>query len=313
MKQKFFDLTLILSFLLFSFSLVSCSDDDEPGDGNVPQSVLNAFNAKYPGVTDVKWDVVQGYRVARFNKPSRATVDAYSNSAWFTIEGAFCQEDEDIDYKDLPEVVKAGFEKYKQTFYPTDWVIDDCEVLERQGMGRIYVIEIENGDLEREISVSEMGDILKDVLDDDDDDDILPVIIPDEIYAALEKVFPKTHSTLTILELEIDDDEIEIDVIEDGRHKEVELNALYELVSIEYEVSVEEASKLMKEDVFLRLVEMAKQAGFDIFDEAIQKNIEIEVKQSKEGFAFEIEIEVNGKDEFEIEIDENGNFIFEED
>ena len=303
---------IFLPTLLGICMLSSCSDDDTLDEtngvpSNVPSNVQQAFNDRFPNVKEVQWDVVKDYHVARFNAPikGRSTANSFTTNAWFTQEGQYCQADEDIEFANLPMAVQDAFNLYKETMYP-DWEIDDCELVIREGMSPIFVIEIEKGDLEREISVSEFGDILKDVLDDDDEDEILPILIPEKINTVLQEIFPETFEELSILELEIDDDEIEIDVIESGKHKEIELDAQYNLVSIEYEVSFVEAQQLMNEEVFLKLVELAQLAGIDILDENIQKDIEIEVKETSEGYKFEVEIEL-GDAEFEVEIDENGN------
>ena len=301
MKQKIMMIALMMGMVTLS----ACSDDDDAPATHtkVPAKVEQAFKAKYPQVTDVQWDHVKEYHVARFNAPKARA--AYNTNAWFTDEGAFCQTDEDIAFSALPVAVQESFNRYKETFYP-DWELDDCEVLVRAGMSPIFVIEIEKGDLEREISVAETGEILKDVLDDDDEDEILPILIPDEIYAALKAIFPETHHLLSILELEFDDDEIEIDIIEDGRHKEVELNLNYQLVSVGYKATMAEAMKLINQDLLEKLVAMAEKAGIDLLDENFHRFVEIEVKETAKGVAFEIEIEM-GDLELEIEIDENGN------
>lgn len=304
MKQK----ALFLGLICAIMSLTACSDDDVNTNPNVPLSVQQAFNNRFKGVNDVKWDKVNNYHVARFNGAiTRNTSTTYSSSAWFTDNGEYCQSDEDIEFAALPLLVQDSFNAYKELTYP-DWTIDECEVLVREGMSLVYVIEIENGDLEREISISELGDILKDVLDDDDEDEILPIMIPDELKAALQNLFPETYTSLEILELDIDDDEIEVDIMESNRHKEIEFDALYNLVSIEYKISFDEAKELIKPETFEKLVAMAQQAGIDLFAQSIQENMEIELKETANGQYFEVEIEINDQD-YEFKIDENGNIV----
>ena len=306
MKTK----NLFYAFLFGALSLTACSDDDEVVEvnQNVPSNVLKSFNSLYKGVNDVKWDKVNEYHVARFNGHSLARAsEGYTTSAWFTEEGKHCQADQDIDFKDLPQVVKDAFNAYKEKMKYADWKVDDCEVVRREGMSLIYVIEIELGKMEREISISEAGDILKDVVDDDDLNEILPVLISEELKAALKNLFPKTYESITYLELEIEDDEIEVDIMESGRHKEVEFDAKYNWKSTEYKVTLAEAMKLLKPEVLDKLIKMAKLVGIDLLDPSMEKFIEIEVKEDvKDGLSMEIEIEIGGK-EFEVEIDSDGN------
>ena len=309
MKRKL----MTLSFLLGMFMLTACSDDDEMSTSinDVPEKVQQEFVHRYPGVKDVKWEKVKQYHVARFNAPkTKSAHHFYTSSAWFSEIGKYLQTEEDLDFQKLPLAVQEGFTHYKQQFYP-DWEIDDCELLNREDMGLIFVVEIEKGDLEREISFSEYGDLLKDVIDDDDEDDILPIDIPEAIYDALEKIFPETHSTLSILELEIDEDEIEIDILESNRHKEVVLDANYQLVAIEYEVSLEEAQQLMEEKVMQQLLDLAQKAGWDLFDEEVQQHIEIEVEETLKGYTFEMEIEMGDRD-WEVKIDPTGKITIED-
>ena len=306
MKQK---VMILLAFLAGMFVFASCNDDDDNYDANVPNEVQKQFKKRFPGVNDVKWDVVKDYHVARFNAPAktRSVEKMYNSSAWFSKQGKYYQANEDIEFAALPAVVQEAFKKYKEQWYPA-WKVDDCEMLAREGMATIFVIEIEDEteDLEREISISESGDILKDVLDDDDEDEILPIIIPEEVHAALKTIFPNTYMNLSILELEFDDDEIEIDVMESDKHKEVELNLQYELVSIEYKVSLTEAKLMIAEEVFQQVVDMARQEGIDILDAANEKYLEIEVKEKAAGSSYEIEFEKDDI-EFEVKIDEEGN------
>lgn len=307
MKKK----NLFLTLLLGAVSLFSCSDDETVNLTNVPDKVQQEFMARYPNVTDVQWNVVKNYHVARFNAPTtKSTTSQYHSNAWFTNEGQFCQIAEDVTFNNLPTLVQENFTAYTTQFYP-DWEIDDCEILAREGMATIFVIEIEKGEMEREISVSEYGDILKDVLDDDDEDEILPIHLSDEINAALQTIFPDTYTTLSILELEIDDDAIEIDVIENNRHKEIKLDAHYILTSVEYDVSFAEATQLIPEAILQQLIHMAQLAGLDLFDKQLQENMEIEVKETAKGYVFEVEIEWNDT-ELEIQIDEEGNITIDE-
>ena len=309
MKQFKILFTLLLGLLM----ITSCSDDNEPTNkNNVPQSVEQAFKAKYKNVTDVQWEVVKDYHVARFNSPiTRDASKNYSSSAWFTNTGLYLQSDEDIPFGKLPSEVQNAFNSYKETYY-ADWEMDDCEMVAREGLGIIFVIEIEKGNVEREISISEFGDILKDILDDDDEDDILPIIIPEEIRSALKTLFPETFEHFVFLEIEFDEDEIEIDLLEGNKHKEITLNTKFEWVSTEYKASIHEASLLLQPEILKKLEVLAKKYGIDIYDEAFKKQIKIEVEEHlTKGLSFEIEFKI-GDMEIEIKIDKDGNLTVDE-
>ena len=318
MKLKSLLLTLSCGMLMCT----ACSDDEnvpsshpENNGKDVPQLVLDEFSQRYADVKDVYWSRVQNYHVARFNAPiSRAASQNYSSSAWFTADGKYWQSDEEVDFSKLPEIVKKAFLEFKKAMYDK-WNIEDCEVVYREGMGVVFVIEIENEDQEREISLSELGDILKDVLDDDEDeeDDIMPLVIPEEVEQALDELFPDSTHTITILEYEEEDGEHEVDLLDGQRHKEVTFDAEYNWVSTEYEVTVKEALGLLLEEVAANLVDMASKAGVDLMDSAMEERIEIEFEEHVvDGISMEIEIEL-GDREIEVRIDSEGNITIEQD
>lgn len=62
MNLKFYTLLLALGAAL---SLQSCDENDDESVV-VPTEVQSAFSAKYPHVTNVKWETKSGYYVADF-------------------------------------------------------------------------------------------------------------------------------------------------------------------------------------------------------------------------------------------------------
>ena len=147
--------------------------------------------------------------------------DSNHTSAWFDDEGHQYQVDQEIPFNQLPAAEKDGFETIYNLYY-AGWEIDDeAHVVDRLNMGLIYVIEIEKGKVERELSFSPIGILLKDVIDDDSDD-ILPVIVPDQIRELIESLFPH-NPDVEILEIEDEDDGmLEVDVCDGGLHRSEE-------------------------------------------------------------------------------------------
>ena len=311
---------LLWSLVCGMFLFTACSDDDPVNEGSdatkVPQVVKDEFNRLYKDVTVLKWDRVKDYHVARFNgNISRG--DSYASSAWFTSDGRHCQSEQEVEFNELPAMVREGFMMYKERMYPT-WTVDDCEVLMRPGMGVVFVVEIEKGELEREISLSEYGDILKDVADDDDEDaeDILPVVVPEDLKVALRKLFPADFESLKIMEVEFDEDEISVDVLKGTSHWEIEFDLKYQWVSSEYEISVDELLGLLEKeftDTKDHLLQLMEKYQVDLLDPMVQKHMEIEVEEHfKKGKSYSIEIDL-GKTELEFHIDSLGNITVEED
>ena len=87
----------------------------------------------------------------------------------------------------------------------------------------------------------------------------------------------------------------------------------YQLISTEYKATLEELATLIAPEVMDKLVALALEAGFDLNDPAVQKNMEIEVVDHvTEGLSIEIEIETENA-EFEVSIDKDGQIVMEED
>lgn len=309
---------LILAFACCALVFTACSDDDDnkviPSD--VPEAVLKAFENKYGDIKDVKWEKKNNYNVARFQTSAITKAgNSYTTSAWYDDNGSEKQVNQDIPFANLPEAVKTAFDAYQKKMY-ADWKADDdVDVVSRLDMGLIYIIEIEKGKEERELSFSPDGVLLKDVLDTDDDDEILPVIVSDEIKKKIAELFPNSKSVV-ILEIDADDDdnETEIDILDDGIHKEVKLDAKGNWISTEFETTLPEAMEIMNAlnpAILAKLVAMAGQAGIDLTKPEIIRNTEVTVVDHvTKGMYFEVEIEI-GDNDLEVIIDKDGNISFD--
>ena len=309
---------LILAFACCALVFTACSDDDDnkviPSD--VPEAVLKAFENKYGDIKDVKWEKKNNYNVARFQTGAITKAgDSYTTSAWYDDNGSEKQVNQDIPFANLPEAVKTAFDAYQKKLY-ADWKADDdVDVVSRLDMGLIYIIEIEKGKEERELSFSPDGVLLKDVLDTDDDDEILPVIVSDEIKKKIAELFPNSKSVV-ILEIDMDDDdnETEIDILDDGIHKEVKLDAKGNWICTEFETTLPKAMEIMNAlnpAILAKLVAMAGQAGIDLTNPEIIRNTEVTVvDHATKGMYFEVEIEI-GDNDLEVIIDKDGNISFD--
>lgn len=309
---------LILAFACCALVFTACSDDNDdkviPSD--VPEAVLKAFENKYGDIKDVKWEKKNNYNVARFQTGAITKAgNSYTTSAWYDDNGSEKQVNQNIPFANLPEAVKTAFDAYQKKMY-ADWKADDdVDVVSRLDMGLIYIIEIEKGKEERELSFSPDGVLLKDVLDTDDDDEILPVIVSDEIKKKIAELFPNSKSVV-ILEIDTDDDdnETEIDILDDGIHKEVKLDAKGNWISTEFETTLPEAMEIMNTlnpAILAKLVAMAGQAGIDLTKPEIIRNTEVTVVDHvTKGMYFEVEIEIGDKD-LEVIIDKDGNISFD--
>jgi len=90
MKQLFF-----IPCFIFAFATMSCSQKV-----NVPAAVINAFNAKFPGATELKWEKENSKELeANFKLNSAST------SANFGLDGSWKETETTINTADLPAAV----------------------------------------------------------------------------------------------------------------------------------------------------------------------------------------------------------------
>ncbi|PWJ42854.1 PepSY-like domain-containing protein [Sediminitomix flava] len=215
--------SLVLSAAMV-FITMGCSDDSEnnsiPNPVTPPNSLAEqTFNEMFEGATNVEWSTKNNFSVVSF-KP--AATNLQNSSAWFDEDGEWYMTEYETDEESLPTAVKDAFEASEWAIAP--WEVDEVEKVERLGVETIYIIEVENEatDTEVEIRYSEEGVLLDskvDSSDDDDDnnDDLLPTTLP----AAIQKYIDTYHSEAIIIDRETEDDQIEIDIMEDGVNKEL--------------------------------------------------------------------------------------------
>ena len=219
MKLKLYLLVIALS----AWSLQSCDSDDE--SISVPIELQNAFSSKYPNAGNVKWETKSGYYVADFR-------DGYETSAWFLPDGNWCMTETDIPYTKLPEAIKNSFEKSEYK----DWKKDDVDMLERQGMGTMYVIEVERQDQEVELYYSEDGVLIKSVVDTDDQDNYLPI---PQLTAKMKSFIEGKYPEAKIMEIDKEDSGYtEVDILHNGSSKEVLFNQGGDWISTSWDVGI---------------------------------------------------------------------------
>jgi hypothetical protein len=184
----------------------------------------------------------------------------------------------------------------------------------RLGLDYIYIIEIENGDRERELSFSNTGILLKDVVDDNEDDEVNyidPKFLTEDLRQALLALFPNSQY-VSLLEIDLDDNYIIVDIIDGTIHKEVTFDNAFNWISIKYETTLLVAKTVMNnvnDAIFTNLVNFGKENNIDFTDVKVQNNTEVEILQHfTNGYSFEVEYNNNGT-EYELSIDSEGNIL----
>ncbi len=211
------------------------SDDFAIIDNKPSEQAKKALLQMYPDAQNVSWESRGLYVVADFTQVvSRATV-AVEYSAWFDNGGSWYMTESDMRYDDLPAAVKSAFEasEYAQ------WRIDDVDCLEREGMETIYVIEIEgveNGqEKEYDLYYTADGVLSKTVADEDDDYDYEDYI-PAKPFSGIEDFLQAHYPGARIVEIDYEDGRTEVEVVHNGKKKDIYFNSANEWLRTEWDV-----------------------------------------------------------------------------
>ncbi|MCM1030554.1 MAG: PepSY-like domain-containing protein [Oscillibacter sp.] len=279
MKLKF----LLLAVILGSLSLFACSDDD---DYTPDETVQTAFEAKYPNATRVSWEKKGIYRVAEFR------INNQEIHAWFDNSGEWFMTKTELEtINALPAKVQKAF---NDSEYAT-WKVDDVDKVERPESEPVYVIEVEQGKKEIDLYYSEEGILIKTVIDDDSKpEDHLTNTLPASVKSFIQERYPNAR----IIEYEIEKGNLEVDIIDENKGKEVVFNSNYEWLYTKYEVFRSEVPENVMNTLNTLLA--SQYAGYVIDD------IDFYETSTTSYYRFELE---SGNREVKIDIDTNGNIL----
>lgn len=228
MKTKLSVLALAICGML-AFS--SCDDDDNNYQPDT--TVTKSFDTKYPNADRVKWENKNGYQVADFHEGKN---DA---EAWFDNNGNWLLTKTEIDYGQLPQLVRESLEKGEYS----EWRRKDIDKVERFNTATVYVIEVEQGNQEIDLYYAEDGTLIKFVIDDDNDDNnnFQPVTIPQAITDAINEMYPGA----TILEYDTERNSIEVDIRHNNIYKDVTFDLKYVWISTEWDITASQVPAIV--------------------------------------------------------------------
>lgn len=211
------------------FSMTSCSDDDD-SNVNVPENVTRAFNDKYAGVGRVEWDRERGgYLVAEFNK------DGKEYDAWFTETGEWVMTEVDHGRRmeNLPEAVQAGYEA--TTYYAENWTIDDIDEIQRPAYETFYIIEVEKkGQPDYDLYFDANGTLFREVQGEGNyNGDLVGNQLPAEMQSFIDSEYPGAR----VVDFDSECNGYEVDVIHDGKSKEIWFDTQYNWVQTSTDVT----------------------------------------------------------------------------
>ena len=119
----------------------------------LPAEVTTAFQEKYPNAKAVEWRDKLSSFTASFQQDSTTYI------AQFSSKGEWENTEEAIDKSELPELVKAGYDKSKYA----DWNFGQVSKIEMPNNEIQYRIEVARGDIKkRNLYFNSEGRLLKD-------------------------------------------------------------------------------------------------------------------------------------------------------
>lgn len=210
--KKIFFIPILIAALVFT----GCHKDNKTGDGyigtTVTEEMQTAFTSLYPDVSGVTWARNGNYFVADFTRTDM-NVGA---EAWFTAAAQWQMTVTDVSFNSVPQAVRDAFNASE---YAT-WRVEDVDMIERTGLETIYVLEVENGNLEYDLYYSAEGILIKAEADTDGNDDssnYIPGTITETIQAYINTNYPGAR----IVEIDREYNSIEVDIIHNGVHLEL--------------------------------------------------------------------------------------------
>ena len=275
MKTKYFILAALLGS---AFALTSCDNDDSYQPAN---AVVSAFKAKYPNARRVEWESKAGYEKAE------CYIDSYECDVWFDRNGTWMMTETDIPYARLPQAVKTTHEAGQ---YAT-WRVDDVDKIERPDAANIYIIEVERGETDVELHYTVDGILTKEVVDTDGNNLHLPTAISQALKNLVQELYPGA----TILEVDNEGPATEIDILHEGIHKEVLVNAGGQWAQTEWEIRTNQVPQAV-----MAALQASAYADYRIDD--------VDIIETPDGLFYEFELE-QGNQEVKVRFSADGTQI----
>ena len=209
-------MTLLVSVITLASCDKGCTGD--PDAPSVSAQVQAALLAKYPAASNVRWQTKGGYVVADFSLAGTRVGAQHGGSdlsAWFDNGGEWYMTQTDIPFTMLPEAVRTAFAATEYAAAP--WSVDDVDMLEREGVETVYVIEAEgrSGGRETEVDLyySSDGVLVKKVVDADSDydyGDYIPARPTGEVESFVQTRYPGAR----ILDVERENGMTEVEILD---------------------------------------------------------------------------------------------------
>ena len=216
--------TVLMTLLVSALALAGCdkNGDDESREPAVSEQAQAALAEKYPAATNVRWTAKDQYLVASFSLPASRAEAGIDLAAWFDNWGAWYMTETDIPFTALPQAVQTAFEASEYASAP--WRVDDVDMLEREGVETIYVIEVEkreNG-IETEVDLYYSADgVLVKMLTDAAPDYDYGDYIPSRPATGIEEYIRTNYPGARITEIDYEHGMTEVEIIDSRMPREL--------------------------------------------------------------------------------------------
>lgn len=306
--KKLLPLCALLTGMLCTLS--SCNNEDQPGilpgNGNVPEAILEQFKKQFPDAKNVTWEnQADGYYTASFTTDDNPQSH---NTAWFNGHGHWDMTNYEIPFTAVPQAVKETFEASDYGQSGSGWRVDDeVDVLERNGNETLYVIEVqkrENGkETEIDLYFTASGILVKELADGDNYnryEDYLPQQPAGNIQTWLGN---SPYKDAGIIDIEREDEGTEVELIYNGLKVEILFNHNQQWVYTKTEYKRRNQSQVPETILNAIQASQAWQNGYtrlediDFYETSLSENF------------YCIELENRFDDDVKIYIDENGNLL----
>lgn len=216
--------TILMTLLVSALALAGCDKNEDNGSREpaVSQQAKAALAAKYPSATNVAWQTKGNYVVASFSLPASRAEAGNDLAAWFDNGGAWYMTETDIPFTALPQAVRTAFNASEYAAAP--WTVDDVDMLEREGVETIYVIEVEkreNG-VETEVDLYYSADgVLVKMLTDSAPDYDYGDYIPSRPATGIEEYIRTNYPGARITEIDYEHGMTEVEIIDSRTPREL--------------------------------------------------------------------------------------------
>lgn len=216
--------TILMTLLVSALALAGCDKNEDNGSREpaVSQQAQAALAEKYPAATNVRWTAKDQYFVASFSLPASRAEAGNDLAAWFDNGGAWYMTETDIPFTVLPQAVQTAFNASEYAAAP--WTVDDVDMLEREGVETIYVIEVEkreNG-IETEVDLYYSADgVLVKMLTDSAPDYDYGDYIPSRPATGIEEYIRTNYPGARITEIDYEHGMTEVEIIDSRTPREL--------------------------------------------------------------------------------------------